>query len=84
MDNNKIGRIDTLELFAVILLSIDGRFEVLLMSKFKCLTPVLDVMLIFGFGDETEFSRDEFHYFLDCLFRGICKLALPKGHKKPL
>lgn len=33
MDNTNIGRIDTLELFAVILLSIDGKFEVLLMSN---------------------------------------------------
>ena len=40
--------------------------------------------MIFGFGEENEFSSDEFHYFLDCLFRGILKLGLPKGHKAPL
>lgn len=30
MDTNKVGRIDTLELFAVILISIQGKFEIIL------------------------------------------------------
>jgi hypothetical protein len=34
LDTSGIGRIDTMELFAVILLSIEGKFEVLLSSKF--------------------------------------------------
>jgi len=42
------------------------------------------MMTIFGFNNENEFSRDEFHFFLDCLFRGLLKLAIPRGHKKPL
>ena len=41
-------------------------------------------MTIFGFNNENEFSRDEFHFFLDCFFRGLLKVAIPKGQKKPL
>ena len=41
-------------------------------------------MLVFGFSDVNEFSRDEMHFFLDCLFRGLMKLAIPKKEKKPL
>lgn len=33
MDTSKLGRIDTMELFAVILISIEGKFEILLNSK---------------------------------------------------
>jgi hypothetical protein len=33
-------------------------------------------MVIFGLGNESNFSRDEFHFFLDCLFRGLFKLFI--------
>jgi hypothetical protein len=67
IDTNKIGRIDTMELFAPIIISIQGKWETILAIT----------MVIFGFGDEGEFSRDEFHFFLDCLFRGLFKLLIP-------
>ncbi len=35
-------------------------------------------MGIFSFGSDTEFSRDEFHFFIDCLFRGLFKLLIVK------
>jgi hypothetical protein len=66
MDSSLIGRIDTLELFAPILISIQGKWE----------TILTNAMVIFGFNSETEFSRDEFHFFLDCLFRGLLKLLI--------
>ena len=56
-----------MELFAAILISIQGKWE----------TMLANIMVIFGFGNEGEFSRDEFHFFLDCLFRGLFKLLIP-------
>lgn len=41
-------------------------------------------MLIFGFNEKTEFTRDEFHFFLDCFVRGAMKLVLPGKSKKPV
>jgi hypothetical protein len=41
-------------------------------------------MVIFGFSEEGKFYRDECHFFLDCLFRGIMKLVIPKKDKKPV
>ena len=73
LDTNKVSRIDTLELFAVILISIQGKFD----------TIISNMMIIFGFNNDNDFSRDEFHFFLDCLFRGLLKLAIPKGSKVP-
>lgn len=43
-----------------------------------------NVMNIFGFADPNEFHLDECHYFLDCLFRGLMKLTIPKKEKKPI
>lgn len=69
MENNSgIGRIDTLELFAAIVISTQGKWESMMQN----------MMMIFGFGAEGEFSRDEFHFFLDCLFRGLLKLLIVK------
>ena len=48
IDTNKLGRIDTMELFAPIIISIQGKWETILAIT----------MVIFGFGDEGEFSRD--------------------------
>lgn len=56
-----------MEVFAPILISIQGKWETMLQN----------IMVIFGFGNEGEFSRDEFHFFLDCLFRGLFKLLIP-------
>ena len=58
------GRIDSLEVFACIVLSTQGNWTTILQN----------IMAIFGFGAENEFSRDEFHFFIDCLFRGLFKL----------
>lgn len=72
MDSQKMGRVDTLELFAPILISIQGKWE----------TILTNVMVIFGFNNENEFSRDEFHFFLDCLFRGFFKLLIVPSENK--
>lgn len=40
-------------------------------------------MVIFGFGNEGEFSRDDFHFFLDCLFRGFLKLLIVSHNLPP-
>lgn len=74
MDVRKLGRIDSLELYAVILISIEGKFEIILNN----------IINIFGFSNPSEFSRDECHFFLDCLFRGLMKLLIPKKEKKPI
>jgi len=68
-----LGRIDTLEVFAPIVISTQGSWT----------TIMQNIMSIFGFGAETEFSRDEFHFFIDCLFRGLFKLLIvkPQGYK---
>ena len=63
-----LGRIDSLEVFASIVLANQGGWNTILQN----------IMAIFGFGAENEFSRDEFHFFIDCLFRGLFKLLLVK------
>jgi hypothetical protein len=62
-----------LELFAVILISLDGKIEVILNN----------IMVVFGFSDQNLFLLEEFHFFLDCLFRGLMKLLISKKDKKP-
>ena len=73
MDTKKRGRIDTMELFALIFLALEGKME----------TKLNNAMNFFGFNHRSEFARDEFHYYLDCLFRGIMKFAIPSGSKTP-
>ena len=70
---SKLGRIDSLEVFAPIAISTQGTWNTLLQN----------IMAIFGFGAVTEFSRDEFHFFIDCLFRGLFKLLIvkPQGYR---
>ncbi len=63
-----LGRIDTLELLAPIVISTNGSWENIMSN----------MMMIFCFGTETEFTRDEFHFFLDSLFRGLLKLLIVK------
>lgn len=66
----KLDRIDTFEIIAVILLSIDGDF-----SSF-----IRNVIFLFGFSDsenQTSITKEEFHFFLDNLFRGVMSLGCP-------
>jgi hypothetical protein len=44
----------------------------------------LDLMMLFGFAESDMFSRDEFHYFLDCMFRGLLCLLIQVNEKMPL
>jgi len=74
MNYRKIGRIDTLELFATILISLQGKFEIIIQN----------IMAMFCFHSENDFSKDEFHFFLDCLTRGLNTFAIPMGHKSPI
>lgn len=69
MDDRQIGRMDTMELYATILISLQGKFD----------TIIHNMMAMFGFSNELEFSRDELHFFLDCMTRGMNKLAIPQG-----
>lgn len=39
--------------------------------------------MIFGFEYLEKFTRDEFHYFLECFFMGICSLVICTGHEMP-
>jgi hypothetical protein len=68
LNYRKVGRISSLELIALILLSINGSLE----SMMK------NVIMIFGFTDtETQqrITQDEFNFFIDCLFKGILALV---------
>jgi hypothetical protein len=60
-----------MELISCILISIDGKFESL----------VNNIVFIFGFSSqelpEKYLTKDEFFFFLDCLFRGILSLVAP-------
>ena len=65
-----IDRIDTFELVSVIILVIGGEFE----------SFITNIIFIFGFenGEKDEtISNHEFHFFLDCLFRGVMALIVP-------
>jgi len=42
-----------------------------------------DMVGVFGFKTDIEFSRDEFFLFLDCVLRGLSKLLIVKGQNKP-
>mmetsp|Transcript_5514 Transcript_5514/g.3882 ORF Transcript_5514/g.3882 Transcript_5514/m.3882 type:complete len:228 (+) Transcript_5514:88-771(+) len=74
LNYRKLGRIDTLELVSVILMSIEGKPDVISMN----------IMLIFGFHEETGFTRDEFFFFIDTLFRGLMSLSITKDDKQPV
>ena len=66
LDYKKLGRICTLELFAVMVFSLDGTKEIIAQN----------IMLFFGFQNENEFHKGELHFFFDCLFRGLCNLTI--------
>jgi len=74
LDFRGLGRINTLELFAVIIISAKGTGE----------TMINNIMLYFGFQSRQEFYRDELHFFFDCLFRGLCNLVITRGNKMPM
>jgi len=65
-DTRANSRIDTLELLSVISISTSGTLEARLGNAF----------FIFGFNEKDRLTKEEFHYFLDCLFRGVAKVAL--------
>lgn len=44
---------------------------------------MLDVIGVFGFKTDIEFSRDEFFLFLDSLFRGLSKVLIVEGERGP-
>lgn len=74
LDYRNFNRIDTLVLFAITLVAIDGKPEQLSNN----------IMLFFGFSSEETFHRDEFHFFLDCLFKGLLALTINGKNKQPL
>ena len=69
-ENKKLDRIDAFELISVILLSIDGDFEAFMKN----------IIFIFGFEDmqnQKTITKEEFHFYLDCLFRGVMAIVVP-------
>ena len=73
LDFRGLGRIDTLELFVVLIVAIEGSTESVLSN----------LMVFFGFESDTEFSADELHYTLDCFFRGLLNLTILRGQTEP-
>ena len=73
LDTKQLGRIDSMELLTVLAFSAKGNFSQLMEN----------IVLVFGFESEGDITKDEYHFFLDCLFRGIMKLTCPKGCKDP-
>ena len=74
MDVDKKGRIDTMELLAVIFIGLQGKYEIKLSNS----------MFAFGFSNPSEFTKDEAHFYFDSLFRGLMKVCIPRGHSKPI
>jgi len=66
LDYRGLNRVDTLHIFATILLAIEGNPE----------TVSQNIMLFFGFRDPEKFYREEFNFFLDTLFRGLCSFVI--------
>jgi len=67
-------KIDSLELFAILLMCIEGKVDALCDN----------IITIFGWADtDKSLHRFEFHYFLDSLFRGILGLIITKGEQMP-
>ena len=65
-DTRGLSRIDVMELFAAIAAITSGTLDL----------KVQNLVAIFGFRDQTTMSRDESHFMMDCLFRGIAKVTL--------
>lgn len=84
MDTRGLGRIDAYELFAVMSIMVEGNVQ----QKLQGIGPSslligLDITEIFGGEKASSLNRDEFFYFLDSLFRGLCKVCLRKGETNP-
>ena len=43
----------------------------------------IDILLFFGFQSQSEFYRDELHFFFDCLFRGLMNLVITRNANMP-
>ena len=74
LDYKKLDRINSMELFAVIIFSLDGTSEI----------TASNIMLFFGFQSDTEFYRNELHFFFDCLFRGLFSLTVLNDETLPI
>ena len=64
MNYRNLGKIDAMELLSVIILAVDGDFKQFLGT----------VIYVFGFQNglaHGQITKAEFHYFLDCMFRGV-------------
>ena len=73
MNHRKHGRIDAMELYSSCLLSCDGKFEDFLNN----------MILIYGFTDQEHhlnITSEEFHLFLDSMFRGVMTFVTPPIH----
>ena len=69
MNYSKLDRIDAFELMSMILLSIDGSFD-----QF-----IKNIIFVYGFSDmqnQVTITQEEFHFFLDCMFRSIMTLSI--------
>jgi len=73
MDVRKKNRIDAYELFAVMLLMVEGAFE----------TKLGNIIEIFGGEQPNAITQGEMHWFLDALFRGLFKILIKKGETAP-
>ena len=70
LNHRKLGRIDATELYSTCLISCDGKFEDMLQN----------MILIYGFTDSEnnlQITQEEFHLFLESLFRGIMNFVVP-------
>jgi hypothetical protein len=83
----KTARIDSLELFAVLLFCVDGKVESLWEGKCTVLLITcvfLGMVTIFSWAEpDQRLHRFEFYYFLDSFFRGLLSLIVLKGNQMP-
>ncbi|EGR28452.1 hypothetical protein IMG5_174910 [Ichthyophthirius multifiliis] len=73
LDSRNIGRIDSCELFSVMLFIAKGDFDLVLSN----------ITIIFGFKNPQNLTSDEFFYFLDSFFRGISKTLIQNNRNEP-
>lgn len=72
-DYKGLGKNDATEIYPLIMLTNDGQLH----------SFIENVVLIFGFQATQKISRDEFFFFVDCLFKGIMVLVNPIGYYSP-
>ena len=68
-DTRNLSRVDASEVYCAFLLVSKGSYEIFLKT-------IID---IFGFEFQGRITKDEFFFFLDCLFRAIPKIVIIKG-----